>query len=196
VVGLDDERMYRAYPHQLSGGQRQRVLVAQAIACKPRVLIADEPTASLDATSARDVLLLLRELVRKYDTALLLITHEPGVIAEFADHVIVLYDGQIVEESTVHDLFTNPKHPYTRQLLACRHPLGESVAAPNNAETKAKRRWPVINRDALTSGSAGSSDATRGRDSETVAFRPNARIASGWDRSDETPRLECTGEGR
>jgi ABC-type dipeptide/oligopeptide/nickel transport system ATPase component len=106
------------YPHQLSGGMRQRVMVAIAIACKPALLIADEPTTALDVTVQAQVLELLRDMKRQFDLSMLLITHDFGVIAETADRVAVMYRGKIVEQAPVRDIFRNPQHPYTKGLLA------------------------------------------------------------------------------
>jgi oligopeptide/dipeptide ABC transporter ATP-binding protein len=108
----------RDYPHQLSGGMRQRVLIAMALACKPSLLIADEPTTALDVTIQAQILDLLREMKTAFNLSLLLITHDLGVIAETADRVAVMYAGRIVEEAPVRAIFREPKHPYTRALLA------------------------------------------------------------------------------
>ena len=106
------------YPHQLSGGMRQRVMMAIALACKPPLVIADEPTTALDVTVQAQILELLRDMKREFDLSLLLITHDFGVIAETADRVAVMYRGKIVEEAPVRDIFRNPQHPYTKGLLA------------------------------------------------------------------------------
>jgi peptide/nickel transport system ATP-binding protein len=118
-AGLNGSELHTAYPHQLSGGQRQRVLIAQAIVCRPSLVIADEPTGSLDAASAREILLLLRGLVLQSGTSLLLITHDPGVLGSIADRVMVMYAGRLVEEGPTHDVLRTPLHPYTRGLLGC-----------------------------------------------------------------------------
>jgi oligopeptide/dipeptide ABC transporter ATP-binding protein len=105
------------YPHRLSGGMRQRVMIAMALACNPRLLIADEPTTALDVTIQAQILDLMRQLRDEFDMAILMITHDLGVVAEMADDVAVMYAGQIVEHGSVHDTFARPKHPYTRALL-------------------------------------------------------------------------------
>jgi peptide/nickel transport system ATP-binding protein len=118
-VGIPDPaRRLREYPHQLSGGMRQRALVAIALACRPRLLIADEPTTALDVTIQAQILALLGELVRETGTALVLITHDLGVVAGLCDEVTVLYAGRVVESAPRHSLFAAPRHPYTHGLLA------------------------------------------------------------------------------
>ena len=107
------------YPHQLSGGMRQRVLIAIAIACRPSLLIADEPTTALDVTIQAQIMQLLGDLCRDLGTALLLITHNLGLVAEYCDRVYVMYAGQIVEEAGIHELFEAPRHPYTEALPGC-----------------------------------------------------------------------------
>jgi peptide/nickel transport system ATP-binding protein len=119
AVGVADAaKRVHDYPHQLSGGMRQRVLIAIAVACKPSLLVADEPTTALDVTIQAQILDLLRTMKDVFRLSLLLITHDLGVIAETADRVAVMYAGRIVEEGTVRDIFRAPKHPYTRGLLA------------------------------------------------------------------------------
>jgi peptide/nickel transport system ATP-binding protein len=112
------EALLDEFPHRLSGGMRQRVMIAMAMACEPKLLIADEPTTALDVTVQAQVLALMRELSARLRSAVLLITHNLGVVAELADRVIIMYAGQIVEEAAVVDLFDRPAHPYTRGLLA------------------------------------------------------------------------------
>lgn len=125
-VGIPDaERKAHAYPHELSGGQAQRVMIAMALALNPQLLIADEPTTALDVTIQAQILDLLRELSARMDTAVILITHDLGVIAEMADRVAVMYAGRIVEESNTTTLFDNTLHPYTRGLIASIPNLGD-----------------------------------------------------------------------
>ncbi len=117
------ERIFSTYPHQISGGQKQRVMIAMAMSCQPSVLIADEPTTALDVTVQKTILQLMQSLQKEHDMGIIFITHDLGVIAELADKVVVMYKGNIVEQGNVWDIFTNPKHPYTKGLLACRPPL-------------------------------------------------------------------------
>ncbi|GLB59849.1 ABC transporter ATP-binding protein [Cytobacillus sp. NCCP-133] len=118
LVGLPRaEQIMKEYPHQLSGGMRQRVMIAMALSCHPRLLIADEPTTALDVTIQAQILSLMKDLNEKLDTAIIMITHDLGVVAEVCERVIVMYAGKIVEEAPVEEIFKNPKHPYTQGLL-------------------------------------------------------------------------------
>lgn len=119
----DPQRILDAYPHQISGGQKQRVMIAMAMSCNPGILIADEPTTALDVTVQATILDLMRDLRDQIETSIIFITHDLGVIAEIADRVIVMYKGDIVEQGPIKEIFSNPKHPYTKGLLACRPPL-------------------------------------------------------------------------
>ena len=119
----DPEQIFNAYPHEISGGQKQRVMIAMAMACGPRAIFADEPTTALDVTVQKTILDLLKELQQKHDMGIVFISHDLGVVAELADRVIVMYKGKIVEQGPVLDIFSRPKHPYTRGLLASRPPL-------------------------------------------------------------------------
>jgi len=129
VKRLDD------YPHQLSGGMRQRVMIAMALSCDPELLIADEPTTALDVTIQAQIMELLASLQQRLGLAILLITHDLGVVAEFCERVIVMYTGRVVEEASVDDLFANPAHPYTRGLLA---------SLPSVTKADGAKRLPTI----------------------------------------------------
>ena len=114
LVGIAaPERVYNSYPHELSGGMRQRVMISMALACNPRLVIADEPTTALDVTIQAQILDLLRDLKQKMDGSILLITHDLGIIAEMADYVVVMYAGRVIEQGTVSEIFHDPRHPYT-----------------------------------------------------------------------------------
>lgn len=112
------ERRMKNYPHELSGGMRQRVMIALALACRPRLLLADEPTTALDATVQIQILLLLRELQREFGMGVIFVTHDIGVAVEISERIAVMYAGQIIEEGTTHEVIRNPQHPYTQGLLA------------------------------------------------------------------------------
>ncbi len=123
----DPETSFDKFPHQLSGGQRQRIMIAQSLACDPKLLIADEPTTALDVTVQAEILKLMRELRERVDAAIILITHDMGVVADMADRIIVMKDGRVVEHGTAEQIFNDPQHPYTQALLAAVPHLG-SVA--------------------------------------------------------------------
>jgi peptide/nickel transport system ATP-binding protein len=119
-VGITDaERRIDAYPHQFSGGMRQRVMIAMALSCNPRILIADEPTTAVDVTTQAQLLALMQNLVKQYNTSLIIVTHNLGVVARYADRIYVMYAGRIVESGTCDDIFNHPRHPYTIGLLKC-----------------------------------------------------------------------------
>ena len=129
VVGIaEPRRRAREYPHQLSGGMRQRVMIAIALACRPKLLIADEPTTALDVTIQAQILSLMADLKQRFGSAIILITHDLGVVAEIARRVMVMYAGRKVEEAPVAELFRSPRHPYTRGLLSAVPKLGSSLA--------------------------------------------------------------------
>ncbi len=121
----DPHSIWRSYPHEISGGQKQRVMIAMAMACHPEVLIADEPTTALDVTVQKTILRLMRTLQERYNTSIIFITHDLGVIAEVAHEVAVMYKGELVEKGPVSAIFDHPRHPYTRGLIACRPPLDQ-----------------------------------------------------------------------
>lgn len=125
----DPQKAFDSYPHQLSGGQRQRAMIAQSISCDPDVLIADEPTTALDVTIQAEILDLLRRLRTRLNSAIVIITHDMGVVADLADNVIVMRNGEIVERNTVREIFANAQHPYTQELLAAVPHLGTGSAA-------------------------------------------------------------------
>jgi peptide/nickel transport system ATP-binding protein len=134
LVGIaSPERRMDEYPHQLSGGMRQRVMIAMAIACDPKLLIADEPTTALDVTIQAQILDLMRDLQAKIGSAIILITHDLGVVAELAQRVIVMYAGRKVEDGSVSDIFERPRHPYTRGLLGAIPKLGSSAVETGDA---------------------------------------------------------------
>ncbi len=128
MVGIaNSEGVYRMYPHELSGGMRQRVMIAMALACNPKLIIADEPTTALDVTIQAQVLDLLRHLKDKINSSIMFITHDLGVIAEMADYVVVMYAGRVVEKGTAEEIFANPAHPYTIGLMASKPVVGKKV---------------------------------------------------------------------
>mgnify|MGYP005766134661 CR=1 FL=1 len=128
MVGIaNSEGVYRMFPHELSGGMRQRICIAIALACNPRVIIADEPTTALDVTIQAQVLDLLRNLKNKINSSIMFITHDLGVIAEMADYVVVMYAGRIVEKGTADEIFSHPAHPYTIGLMASKPVVGQKV---------------------------------------------------------------------
>ena len=128
TVGIPDpEGVYRRYPHNLSGGMRQRVCIAMALACNPRLIIADEPTTALDVTIQAQILALLKKLKEETGCAVMLITHDLGVVAEMADFVVVMYAGCVVEQGTVEDIFYHPAHPYTVALMRAKPVVGKQV---------------------------------------------------------------------
>jgi oligopeptide/dipeptide ABC transporter ATP-binding protein len=138
LVGIPSpEKRYKEYPHQLSGGMRQRVMIAMALACKPDILIADEPTTALDVTIQAQILELMNKLQRDLGMGIIMITHDLGVVAETCDDVAVMYCGKIVERSDVKSIFNNPKHPYTKGLI-------ESIPSFDSTSGVARDRLPTI----------------------------------------------------
>lgn len=128
LVGIPrPEGVYKNYPHELSGGMRQRVMIAMALACDPKLIIADEPTTALDVTIQAQILELLRSVREKMHGSIMLITHDLGVVAEMADYVVVMYAGRIIEKGTVHEIFGDPKHPYTIGLMKSKPVVGKKI---------------------------------------------------------------------
>ena len=128
MVGIANaEGVYSMYPHELSGGMRQRIMIAIGLACNPRLIIADEPTTALDVTIQAQILDLLRDLKNKINSSIMLITHDLGVVAEMADYVVVMYAGRVIEKGTVHDVFKDPRHPYTIGLMNSKPVVGKKV---------------------------------------------------------------------
>jgi len=128
MVGIaNSEGVYKMYPHELSGGMRQRVMIAMALACNPRMIIADEPTTALDVTIQAQILDILQSLKDKINSSIMLITHDLGVVAGMADYVVVMYAGRIVEKGTADDIFHHPSHPYTIGLMASKPVVGKKV---------------------------------------------------------------------
>ena len=128
MVGIPDaEGIYNRYPHELSGGMRQRIVIAMALACNPRLIIADEPTTALDVTIQAQILDLLRQLKDKINSSIMLITHDLGVIAEMADYVVVMYAGRIVEKGLASEIFHDPRHPYTVGLMESKPVVGKET---------------------------------------------------------------------
>ncbi len=127
-VGIaNKEGVYQMYPHELSGGMRQRIMIAMALSCSPRLIIADEPTTALDVTIQAQVLDLLRHLKDKINSSIMLITHDLGVVAEMADYVVVMYAGRVVEKGTAREIFKDPRHPYTMGLMNSKPVVGKHI---------------------------------------------------------------------
>lgn len=150
------KRRLDAYPHEMSGGMRQRAMIALALACRPKILLADEPTTALDATVQIQILLLLRELQREFGMSVIFVTHDIGVAVEICDRVAVMYAGQIVEEGAVETIFNDPRHPYTQALFAC-----EPALIPTGVG-----RLPVISGEVPRPGGTGCNFAGRCRFTE------------------------------
>ncbi|MDF4766342.1 ABC transporter ATP-binding protein, partial [Vibrio parahaemolyticus] len=121
------DEIVHSYPHELSGGMLQRIMIAVALSCNPKLLIADEPTTALDVTIQAQILDLLRQIKKEFKTSILLITHDLGVVAEMADYVVVMYGGKVIEEAPVLEIFQNPKHPYTKGLLKSKPVMGKRI---------------------------------------------------------------------
>jgi oligopeptide/dipeptide ABC transporter ATP-binding protein len=172
-----ESRIWEAYPHQLSGGQQQRVAIAQAIACRPALVIADEPTTALDSDTQVEIIDVLRRLKEQFRLAVILISHDPELLARFADRILVMYAGRVVEEGPAEQVLTQPLHPYTQALLRCR-PTG----LPRNGH---RQPWPTIPGDPpnLACLFPGCSFATRCLDRMDICgTSPPAPFPSGVNR--------------
>jgi peptide/nickel transport system ATP-binding protein len=140
-------KLFNRYPHQLSGGQKQRVMIAMAMCCEPSLLICDEPTTALDVTVQKNILQLIKELVKEKNTGVLFITHDLGVVYEFADRAAIMYKGEIIEQNTVAGIFHQPEQAYTKALLACRpanHPKGERLPVVEDFLPGIEKEEPVL----------------------------------------------------
>jgi oligopeptide/dipeptide ABC transporter ATP-binding protein len=173
-VGMADaQRIMQSYPHQLSGGMRQRVMIAMAMACRPRVLIADEPTTALDVTTQAQVLEQLSELGQSFGTSILLITHDLGVVAQACDRALIMYCGRIVEEAPVEALFTAPAHPYTAGLLA-------AVPRISSNEVQRVRAIPgLVPHPAALPGGCHFADRCAGADPQCRSLTPRMQAVDG-----------------
>ncbi len=176
----DPEAMLHRYPHELSGGQKQRVMIAMAISCEPKLLIADEPTTALDVTVQKAILELLKELQQQMDMSVLFITHDLGVVAEIASRVMVMYKGEIVEEGPVEQVFHHPVHAYTKGLLACRPPLDKRLV-----------RLPVI-RDFIDNSSSTETASVKSF-VDTLIMSPAQQEARRQQLAAQAPLLEVKG---
>jgi peptide/nickel transport system ATP-binding protein len=170
----DPEKAFKSYPHQLSGGQRQRAMIAQSLSCDPRLLIADEPTTALDVTVQAEILDLMRNLRNKLDSAIVLITHDMGVVADLADRIAVMRRGVIVETGTAEEIFHHPRHPYTQALLAAVPHLGQggagadtdvdvtaALAAATHAELESVNREELLRRERENAAALAAAESAR-----------------------------------
>lgn len=167
------EKIYNSYPFELSGGQKQRIMIAMAISCNPTVLIADEPTTALDVTIQKSILLLLKDLQKEYGMGMLFITHDLGIVAEIADRVAVMYKGKIVEQNDASSIFSQPQHPYTKGLLACRPQLNANarklpvISDFFKIEMEAKN-VAIDNKDQLTISTEQTKDSLKNKINYTI----------------------------
>lgn len=202
----DPEKAFRSYPHQLSGGQRQRAMIAQSLSCDPKLLIADEPTTALDVTVQAEILDLIRNLKDKLDSAVILITHDMGVVADLADRIAVMKKGRIVEQGSAEQIFSSPEHPYTKTLLESVPHLGEGSEAGESVDMVAalEREVQAEEREAAASSTerdtARAEDIAEGTEGSTAATatgRPMlptdaARTPRHVEPSDDTAALRVT----
>ncbi|MDP4262262.1 MAG: ABC transporter ATP-binding protein [Bacteroidota bacterium] len=185
----DPEGIFDRYPHQLSGGQKQRVMIAMAMSCQPSLLICDEPTTALDVTVQKTILLLIKELQQQSGMAVIFITHDLGVVAEVAGRAVVMYKGEIVEQNTVKEIFSNPRHPYTKALIACRpvnHQRGERLPVVSDF-LEAGSQMPEVRKakPKMTDQASGFRDLTSDIRSQTSVLL-SAEHLSVWFSSKKT----------
>ena len=171
----DPEERFHSFPHQLSGGQRQRIMIAQALACQPKLLIADEPTTALDVTVQAEILKLMRELKSKLDAGIILITHDMGVVADMADRMIVMKAGRVVESGNAEEIFYNPQHPYTRQLLEAVPHLGTAIEGEAFGADLANVEDSAVVHE--TEASHGTADDVTAGSNDDGAHPPNATLS-------------------
>jgi peptide/nickel transport system ATP-binding protein len=170
----DPEGMLHRYPHELSGGQKQRVMIAMAMSCQPALLIADEPTTALDVTVQKNILALIRELQRSMNMGVIFITHDLGLVSELADRVVVMYRGKIVEQGATEEVLADPRHPYTRALLACRpllHEPGERLPLVSDIMGNRDREKDTENAEGNTENTEGNTE-TRNIDMTVISSIP------------------------
>lgn len=178
VVGIPRaEQVVDDYPHQLSGGMRQRVMIAMALACNPKVLIADEPTTALDVTIQAQILNIMNDLKEKFNTAIMLITHDLGVVAQMADHVIVMYAGKVVEDAPVEELFENPMHPYTKGLLKSVPNLEEDRDRLDTIEGSVPNPLELPEGCYFAPRCQYATDACRGKQPNLVEVKPGHKVS-------------------
>lgn len=172
------EKIFDSYPFELSGGQKQRVMIAMAMSCKPDILIADEPTTALDVSVQKGIIELIKKLQQKHGMSVIFITHDLGVVAEIADRVIVLFKGEIVETGTARSIFNNPKHPYTKGLLACRPPLNVRLKVLPTVEDflKSYQKKEEQNIDSVISALTVSKEERRISHADLYSHSPLLRI--------------------
>jgi peptide/nickel transport system ATP-binding protein len=194
LVGIPDpQSRVHDYPHRLSGGMRQRVMIAMALACNPKLLIADEPTTALDVTIQAQILDLMRDLKTRLRAAIILITHDLGVVAEIAQRVMVMYAGRKVEEAPVNELFRTPRHPYTRGLLGAVPKLGSSLAGRAQSSRKSPascRTSTNASRDASSQAAARRSPTFAARRRPHLKKRPRRMSPPATTRAEERYRCE------
>ena len=196
----EPERRFDAFPHQLSGGQRQRAMIAQALACEPQLLVADEPTTALDVTVQAEILKLMRDLRERVNAGVVLITHDMGVVADMADRIVVMQHGRIVETGTADQIFNHPQHPYTQQLLASVPHFGTVSVADAEERTErdvaareAETRQPIMIAERLVLEYPKRGNQPVFRAVDEVTLRSAAARSSAWSVSPAPARRPSGG---